>query len=104
VASISWPETSSDLRMSVTVRNVGEAAAPQSKLTLALSSSFSGESGERVLDVPEIPAGGQITVQTTCFVYVTDRATATADAPGAIDESNESDNVLAVTGQPCRYN
>jgi hypothetical protein len=36
-------------------------------------------------------------------VYVTDRAIATVDEPGSVDESNESDNALTVTGPPCRY-
>jgi hypothetical protein len=89
--------------MSVTIRNIGEASAPPSRLKLALSSSFNGQNGERVLDVPEIPAGGQTTVRTLCFVYTTDRATATADEPGSVDESNESDNTLTVAGPPCRY-
>jgi CARDB protein len=87
----------------VTIRNTGEAPAPPSRLKLSLSSSFTGESGERVLDVPGIAAGGQTTVRTQCFVYVTDRATATADEPRAVDESNESDNALTVAGPPCRY-
>ena len=87
----------------MTVRNVGEAPAPPSRLRLALNSSFNGQSGERVLDVPEIPAGGQTTVQTQCFVYTTDQATATADESGSVDESNESDNALTVAGPPCRY-
>jgi hypothetical protein len=89
--------------MWVTIRNFGEAPAPPSRLKLALSSSFTGEIGERILDVPGIPAGGQTMVGTQCFVYVTDRAIATVDEPGSVDESNESDNALTVTGPPCRY-
>ena len=87
----------------MTVRNIGEAPAPPSRVKLVLSSSFNGQRGERVLDVPAIAAGGQATVQTQCFVYTTDRATATADESGSVDESNESDNALTVAGPPCRY-
>jgi hypothetical protein len=34
---------------------------------------------------------------------VSDRATATIDESRSVDESNESDNSLTVTGPPCRY-
>lgn len=105
VTAITGFANAADPRLSVTVRNAGEAPAPPSRLSLELHSAYDGLTYTRMIDTPEIPAGATVTMTHPCTdPYAPDRATATADALDAIDESDESDNALTVTGPPCRFN
>jgi hypothetical protein len=104
IVSITGLQTSNDApTVSVTVRNAGSAAAPASRLAVNITRSADDAHGETVLDVPALAAGQSTTVSTPCNPYASDMATAIADPSGAIAESDETNNALSATGQPCRY-
>ena len=105
VTSITGFFNASEPKLSFTIRNTGNAPSPASRLGLALRSASDGMTHTRTVETPALSPGTEVTVTHPCTdPYAPDRATATADALGAIDESDESDNVLTVTGPPCRYN
>ena len=91
------------LTLRVTVRNAGNATAPASKLALTMRRTYDGTQTSRELDVPSLAPGSSTTIETECY-YGTDAATATADSPNAIAESDESNNTRSASGEPCRYN
>jgi hypothetical protein len=104
VVAIKGFHNASDPKLSLIIRNTGSTAAPASRLGLLLHSLSDNKDHARTLDVPALAAGAEVTITHPCTdPYAPDRATATVDAPGTIDEADESDNALTVTGPPCRY-
>jgi subtilase family serine protease len=104
VDDIAGLATSSDApTLRITVRNAGSGAAAASQLALHTQRSSDNQFTDKVLDVPALAPGASTTVQTACEPYASDMATATADGPNALAESDEGNNVRSVTGSYCRY-
>jgi hypothetical protein len=105
VDSITGLQTSNDPHLKVTVRNAGNAAAAGSQVVVVMHRSTDGASLQHApINVPPLAAGASATVDTSiCNPYAADSATATADSSNMIQESNEGNNALTVTGTYCRY-
>jgi hypothetical protein len=87
----------------VDVRNAGTADAPATQTSVTLAAG-----GEVPVATPALAAGATTTVKTECPYGSIADATARADATGAVDEADETNNERASdpgggTGGRCRY-